>query len=71
MVFFAAALYPRAMAFGQSRPIRFTGICNASGAVAVGGGAILVGDDEISALSIYREYRNSTAGRYLSPAALA
>jgi hypothetical protein len=54
MAFFMAALYPGAMASGQTRLIEFKGICNASGAVAVDEDTILVGDDELSALSMFR-----------------
>ena len=72
MVFFAAALYPWAMALGQSRPVEFAGICNASGAVAVDDDTVLVGDDEVSALSIYRLSTGQLDGRAIPlPAAMA
>jgi hypothetical protein len=54
IAFLTAALYPGAMASGQSRLIEFKGICNASGAVAVDDDTILVGDDEVSSLSMFR-----------------
>ena len=59
---FMAALYPGAMASGQSRLIEFKGICNASGAVAVDDDTILVGDDEVSALSMLRLITGQLSG---------